>query len=667
MTRFQWANSGLSWADGNTRGVGLLAQAPPFLAGTQRTWNSNPVWKSILTVPTPSSPITTRGCELTPRAARCANALTSDSFHVPGNRTYRVTTLVVHHQTGALPNNLELQVDQPIPENQQRRLTLLVDNRRLHFDNAESVGGTYFSWDVPGLSWSEGDHILFGMEQRYQFDCAAGAGDAALNPTDLRAFPGLGVLTLGWINPDTNKHINYLVRWREQGTTAWINANGAFGDLVRLWAPRFTHHITGLERGADYEAQVRLMFRPFVQGCDSSSEWVSATGTTLADPNSVIWSSTLTAKQLTGGLGCHDARTGKMCSDSSVLSPTNEFTHGGNAYSFGLIEFDANSEEVTIDVGHLTGDPLDDLVLFLEVQGSPRVLALKAAQHGSGSQASSFVWSVPGLMASVDDTIGLKLLLGPPPSSVTVTASGPLVEGGPPVNVFFTLDQPALADYGATLGYNSAKSGDGPGPARLRQGRADRRDGRCACPRTTPTTTAGNAVYSINFGDGLYAEFAFPVKDNDPPPDPCTGVLGSHVPTSLSLEQISVDGTPKFDDDGNWEYGFIYVTLRARLDRKSPFHDTVVVDTGSGTTAVPSPDPYDGSVGYFRMLNTRMPVPSGSDRPSYNGQRGKDGMDRDDLDPRERLVLRPGCRPESIEADQAARQASATTPTTTSS
>ena len=115
-----------------------------------------------------------------------------------------------------------------------------------------------------------------------------GSADSSLNPTDLRAFGGAGVLTLAWINPETDRGFGYAVRWRKSGTTAWLNPSGAVGEVSNQ-QPRYTHDITGLEHGTSYEAQVRIVLQRVSSAVNDGhaqpggcSEWVSVTGTTRA-------------------------------------------------------------------------------------------------------------------------------------------------------------------------------------------------------------------------------------------------------------------------------------------------------------------------------------------------------------------------------------------------
>ena len=65
--------------------------------------------------------------------------------------------------------------------------------------------------------------------------------------------------------------------------------------------------------------------------------------------------------------------------------------------------------------------------------------------------------------------------------------------------------------------------------------------------------------------------------------------------------------------------GRIYVDLLPRLNKASPFRDTVRIDAGAGTTARRRTDPGDSSTGYFYILNTKLPIAAGDDHPTYTG------------------------------------------------
>ncbi|MCY4557634.1 MAG: fibronectin type III domain-containing protein, partial [Chloroflexi bacterium] len=91
--------------------------------------------------------------------------------------------------------------------------------------------------------------------------------------THLAAAPGHQQLTVTWRNPS---HVrSNAVRWRAQGTTAWLNPNGAAGSISASPVRSFT--ITTLTNGTTYEVQVRAV--EVISGVRSASRWVSTTGT----------------------------------------------------------------------------------------------------------------------------------------------------------------------------------------------------------------------------------------------------------------------------------------------------------------------------------------------------------------------------------------------------
>ncbi len=211
------------------------------------------VWFATLTDPDGEG----MGCQEAERGiVNCSDFLSDNDFYIPLEpHTYQVESFLVFDN-----GNLRLVLDNPITSLSQRPLTLTVNGSRFHSEDGELAGGgTALQWRNSDLSWNHGDAIKISLEQREAPSCdgSPGGADTSLNPTDLRAFGGDGVLTLAWINPDTDRGIGYLVRWRKQGTTTWLNSHGAVGE----WSserPKYTHDITGLD-GAAYEAQVRIV------------------------------------------------------------------------------------------------------------------------------------------------------------------------------------------------------------------------------------------------------------------------------------------------------------------------------------------------------------------------------------------------------------------------
>ena len=296
--------------------------------------------------------------------------------------------------------------------------------------------------------------------------------------------------------------------------------------------------------GRPYEAQVRIVLvrvsstndagRALPGGC---SGWVSVTGTTQAAVTP-IWSATLTGSDLVGRVGCDDGLAGTL--DSAVCAPSgglsdDTFTYGGVNYEInglftksisGNLEFHLNKaipQSLVDDVALLA----DGVVVFLN----------------SGSLTGNQGLEIPnhGLSWAVGDSVSVSLVELPPPTAITVTSSGVLREGGTSVNVFFTLDNPALAGGGATLGADIPAE-DPPGDTLLTrywvrwlpevvQG-APVAVMQMYVPEDDDDNNCREREYSATFerqvaGDAyLSVDFSFTVVDNDGAADTgCTGQI----------------------------------------------------------------------------------------------------------------------------------------------
>ena len=70
--------------------------------------------------------------------------------------------------------------------------------------------------------------------------------DPALNPTNLLAHPGDGVLTAAWTVPSVNKRkVEPLLRWSSVIDGVYLNSQGAAGN--RGWRSNGPYDITGLD------------------------------------------------------------------------------------------------------------------------------------------------------------------------------------------------------------------------------------------------------------------------------------------------------------------------------------------------------------------------------------------------------------------------------------
>ncbi len=226
--------------------------------------------------------------------------------------------------------------------------------------------------------------------------------------------------------------------------------------------------------------------------------------------------------------------------------------------------------------------------------------------------ASVASWHNTGLSWSAGDTVQLRVEA--PPPEVTVTASGPLREGGPPVNVTFTLDRPAPRNLHATLGHNDSVRFEADGP-RFRAGQTsavmqlsvpqDQIDNNCR--------TLHLQVWFLPYVEGVQvqADVAFSVIDDDGAADTCSGLLGSPYPTQLSLQ---------FVEASRWTEK-IRVTYLAQLDRP-PLNRNVVSVSASSDTIIPR-DGFSGADGnYYYVPRDQFSIWAPHTVPKYTDDRG---------------------------------------------
>ena len=421
-----------------------------------------------------------------------------------------------------------------------------------------SLGGTEINWAYdPPTDWTDGQQVALSLiHPPDEAQVCPGDADSSLNPTDLRAFEGKRVLTLAWHNPNTDRDFGYAVRWRKGGTAAWLNPNGAVGEVV-YQRPRYTHDITGLVDGATYDVQVRIVLVKTVSTVNGCSEWVSVTGTTQAatTPTTSFWSATLTVQDTGGSLGCDDSLLGTL--DSASCRPTAALTD--NTFTYGGVDYVLNRLLVTasgaLDLELSKAIP-QSLVESVVLRADDVVVSLSNGSIRTQNPASIEVPN-SGLSWSAGDTISLSLQGPPPPTDITVTATGALREGGTSVNVFFTLDEPALAAGGATLGAD-VPAEDPPGDTLLTR----------YWVRWNPEVAQGAAVavmqmyvpeddddnncrerkYSVTFppqvagGAYLSADFSVTVVDNDGAAD--TGCTGQISGSGQSAQGVAAQAEP---------------------------------------------------------------------------------------------------------------------------
>ena len=204
-----------------------------------------------------------------------------------------------------------------------------------------------------------------------------------------------------------------------------------------------------------------------------------------------------------------------------------------------------------------------------------------------------------------------------PPTAVSVTADRPFREGGGPVTVTFTLDHPAHRDDLRRSSWINFAGGE-------YFVTADRRLPRLHFPYGSRTATmtitpkddsldnnCRRVVQEYVFRGGLRANLNFTIIDDDGAPDTgCTGLIGSAVPTGLTLEVADVAG----DAD------FLLVSVLARLDKPPmPFSTGVTITTGGTATRTHS---FDGSTGDYYAANTHLTIYNPNRNARFTGSRG---------------------------------------------
>ena len=634
--RATWSGTGISWSSGAPVELSLFREVPPA-ASPEGLVDHLPVWSATLTDPDESG----MGCvEADGGAARCSEHLSGNRYFGPRGRgsysgnsfniyegTYRVDQLWVYDN-----GSLQLTLDQAIPARHRRLLTFIVQGQRFHAEDNTQTSGASLIWPNAGLSWNDGDRVWVGAGVRHEPGCA-GRPDASLNPTDLRAFPGGRLLTLGWVNPRTDGVVEHVVRWRKSGTTPWLNLHGALGDWFKT-PTNYTHDITGLDGGAAYEAQVRIVHQG---GC---SQWVSVAGTPQVPSNSIFWGPSLLTVQDLGadGLGCDNfsSTASDRCSDTSTLS-FNHFSYGYARYEIERLALKDGA--LVIDFSRHISDEafLDNLNLLTGGMRHPFSSARRDRYNNK-----RLILDNTGLSWSAGDVVGLVLEGGKLPTELTVTSSGgALREGGPAVNVYLTLDQQAPSAATASIGAHVAGGGDTLETRYWMLGFPEFALGAKTAvlalrvPDDADDNNCRPAAYGATFGrqylgNTVAQDFAFTVVDDDGAADDCTGLLGSAYASTLTLAVSRVHQVE--GEDG------IRVEVLASLDRPAVFRRFVNVEV-SGTAARLTQALADDyawprtttSGGDFVINNTGLVIHRGKQKPTSEYSIGDDNSAEHDV------------------------------------
>ena len=320
--------------------------------------------------------------------------------------------------------------------------------------------------------------------------------------------------------------------------------------------------------------------------------------------STTIWSATLTVGG-TSLIGCLEPFASQRCSDNLTA---NTFAFRGRTYQVTRLYIQGGQLFLVLD--QRIPDALKAQSWRLDGVEFPG----REAHHGS-SDAEDFDllnWggsSVPSWSAG--DTVQVSLELVPP--EVTVTASGPLREGGPPVNVTFTLDRPTPSNLHATLGHNDSVRFDADGP-RFAKGAT-----RAVMELSVPQDQIDNncrtlhlQVWFLPYVDGaqVQADVAFTVIDDDGTADTCSGLLGSPYPTQLSLQ---------FVEASRWTEK-TRATYLAQLDR--PPLNRNVVSVSASSDQITQRDGFSGADGDYYLTRDQFSIWAPHTNPTYTDARG---------------------------------------------
>ncbi len=324
--------------------------------------------------------------------------------------------------------------------------------------------------------------------------------------------------------------------------------------------------------------------------------------------SNTIWSATLTVGG-TNIIGCLEPVSNNRCSDKLT---SNSFTFGGVRYQVTRLYLSSGDL-------YLVLNKRIPAVLKAQSLRLDGVEFLGSEAHLGSSDAGSndlLVWqgnsNAPSWSAG--DTVQVSLEFVPP--EVTVSASGPLREGGPPVRVRFNLNRPAPTNLHATLGHNDSVRFNADGP------RFATNATRAVMELSVPQDQIDNNCRTLHLqvwflpyvgGEQLQADVAFTVIDDDGAADTCSGLLGSPYPTQLSLQ---------FVEASRWTEK-IRVTYLAQLDRPPLNRNVVSVSASSiGGNPITQRDGFSGAVGDYYVPRDQFSIWAPHTNPKYTDTRG---------------------------------------------
>ena len=319
--------------------------------------------------------------------------------------------------------------------------------------------------------------------------------------------------------------------------------------------------------------------------------------------SNTIWSATLTvADKGSGFLGCNGA------GDCSTALTDNDFTYGNTNYRFTQII--SNSGLIFALDKTIPLSLLASATLIVDGREVPLAGHQRSNLGGVQTQLTPLP-SGSGLSWSVGDTVQLSLEVES--LEVAVSADGPLREGGPPVNVTFTMNRPAPTNLHATLGHNDSVRFNADGP------RFATNATRAVMELSVPQDQIDNNCRTLHLqvwflpyvgGEQLQADVAFTVIDDDGTADTCSGLLGSPYPTQLSLQ---------FVEASRWTEK-IRVTYLPQLDR--PPLNRNVVSVSASSDQITQRDGFSGADGDYYVPRDQFSIWAPHTNPTYTNARG---------------------------------------------
>ena len=365
--------SNTAWAFLPKATVTAQPSEPPFEHA--HIANATEIWSDTLTVGT----FTVAGATFLgwdDRGNFTGGGLTDQEFDY-GEHTYNLTEISL--QGGTLTLGFDDTGAGDLATKATRdKLTLHVGTTTFNLGSGTlNPAQTGVLWTNSGLTWTDGDMVELELTTT---DPGA--------PT-LTATSGPGKVTLSW-TPPTSSGGSAITGYEYRQRTGDDYADDAWTAIPDS-ASLTTYDVTGLTAGAAYTFQLRARNST---GAGLYSEEVTATPQAHYT-GSEIWSTTLTVKELTVGVGsgCRNGVTGKEC---STLLDDDDFTYNGKTHQ--IVELQFIDGDLIIKFGLAPGD---DVYSFeLNADGS-----IFSFQNAMMVTAQYFTIALPGFVPFTADTV----------------------------------------------------------------------------------------------------------------------------------------------------------------------------------------------------------------------------------------------------------------------